>query len=165
METLTVLLSPLTPPLPLHTHTHTHKQSTHKYKFPLCDQWRAHVCLLSWITVNIRSQRENTSALHWAEHTHLPQQELVFGSVFCDGFYMNLCMWKCTFCALSQTLTFSTWLLPWNLRAGVILPPSLLHPSSSSSSLSSLSPSSVIRRVIWGIWLLMTVPNPHTDDW
>lgn len=59
------------PFLKMHTHSHTH---THTYFF--CDQWRAHMCPVYWMRVNIHSlqQKKNmkgsVSALPWATHTH-----------------------------------------------------------------------------------------------
>ena len=65
METLTVLLSPLTPPLPQHTHSR---------KCFLCDQWRAHTCPLHWIKSNMHSLRPKTWKKHISftrEHSHI----------------------------------------------------------------------------------------------
>lgn len=136
------------PFLKMHTHPHTHT-----YFF--CDQWRAHMCPVYWIRVNIHSLQQkkdmkgSISALPRATHTHT-QIPATGTCIVChlgtqqwkvlalQGFFIHLCefvcMWNCAFVRQSiciyQTLLwqalFSTWLLPWNLRAGVILPPSLI---------------------------------------
>ncbi len=122
-----------------HTHTHTHTH-TQKYLFSLCDQWRAHVCPLYWLILNMQSRRHKTwteayqlyhTALHTCSqhaHTHFYNRNLCVARLWqwkvlpLRGFnvYESACIWKCTLTLQSlciyQTLLwqalFSTWLLP-----------------------------------------------------
>lgn len=179
METLTVLLSPLTPPASLRCiHTHTH---THTYFF--CDQWRAHMCPVYWMRVNIHSlqQKKNmkgsVSALPWATHTHINPCN---GNLHCVSLrnpavksagLLHISVWICA-CETVRSYARVYAYIKLYFDRLCSLPdfyPEILEQAQSfpraSSLLFSLSPSSVIRRVIWGIWLLMTVPNPHADNW
>lgn len=71
-------------------------------------------------------------------------------------------MWTLRTCALISLLL---WLLPWNLGRSEVVGRSGWEECNPSPALSSIPPPGAIERVIWGIWLLMTVSNPHADGW
>lgn len=183
METLTVLLSPLTPPPSLRCiHTHTH---THTYFF--CDQWRAHMCPVYWMRVNIHSLQQKKTwkeayqlyhELHTHTHTNPCNRNLhcvslrnpAVKSARAAGL-LHISVWICA-CETVRSYARVYAYIKLYFDRLCSLPdfyPEILEQAQSfpraSSLLFSLSPSSVIRRVIWGIWLLMTVPNPHADNW
>ena len=111
-------------PLPFlytHTHTHTHTHTLTKYTPVLIpSMWSMKSTCVSIVLNNSQHpEPEGTKHQLYIElniRIHLPQQELVLSLVLCTS-YMNLCMWKCTFCASSQTLTSSVLYLTFTLKS------------------------------------------------